>query len=197
MGIVDVYDVRVISPDRTEDDAMSNKSTISIRTGDITELETDAIVNAANDGLAPGGGVCGAIFYKAGYDELNEACRKIGGCPTGNAVITPGFRLKARYVIHAVGPVWMGGDYGEAEKLYGAYYQSLLRAKENDLHSIGFPLISSGIFNYPKEKAWERAFTACSDFINEYPDYQIDIVFVVLGTEMKELGEKIKVEVIN
>ena len=127
---------------------------ISIVKKGITRLETDAIVNAANEGLWAGGGVCGAIFAEAGYEELQDACDKIGHCDTGKAVITPGFKLPAKYIIHAVGPVWNGGSHNEPELLYGAYKESLLRAKENDCHSIGFPLISAGIFGYPKDKAW-------------------------------------------
>lgn len=128
------------------------ESNIEVRQIDITELDTDAIVNAANSQLLEGGGVCGAIFSKAGSAELTEACSEIEECETGNAVITPGFDLPAEYVIHAVGPIWYGGDEGEAELLYGAYKNSLILAKDNDCHSIGFPLISSGIYGYPMMK---------------------------------------------
>ena len=126
---------------------------IEIKLIGITELETDAIVNAANSRLAAGSGVCGAIFSYAGRRQLTEACDAIGYCPTGKAVITPGFDLKAKYIIHAVGPVWHGGLNHEAENLYSCYQESLDRASENDCHSIGFPLISAGIFGYPKDKA--------------------------------------------
>ena len=115
------------------------KSIIEIRQVDITDLNVDTIVNAANSRLLEGGGVCGAIFRKAGSEELTEACSSIGGCETGNAVITPGFNLLAKYVIHAVGPIWHGGDNNEAELLYNAYKQSLILAKENDCRSIAFP----------------------------------------------------------
>ncbi len=121
--------------------------------GDITKLSVDAVVNAANDRLLAGGGVCGAIFRAAGHDELTGACRAIGGCPTGSAAITPAFRLPATYVIHAVGPVWQGGHKGEEELLRGCYRASLELAAENGCRSIAFPLISSGIFGYPKEDA--------------------------------------------
>lgn len=164
---------------------------ISIVKKGITRLETDAIVNAANEGLWAGGGVCGAIFAEAGYEELQDACDKIGHCDTGKAVITPGFKLPAKYIIHAVGPVWNGGSHNEPELLYGAYKESLLRAKENDCHSIGFPLISAGIFGYPKDKAWKQAIQACRDFISDNPDYEIDIVFAVLDDSIMELGQKI------
>jgi O-acetyl-ADP-ribose deacetylase len=130
--------------------------------GDITTLATDAIVNAANESLAPGGGVCGAIHAAAG-PELARACAAIGHCPTGDARITPGFRLPARYVIHAVGPVWHGGDFGEAELLAGAYRASLRLAEHHRLRSIAFPAISTGIFGYPLRAATEIAVRVCRD----------------------------------
>ena len=166
------------------------ESTIEVRKIDITDLDVDAIVNAANRYLEEGGGVCGAIFRKAGSDELREACSRIGGCETGNAVITPGFELKSEYVIHAVGPIWNGGHDDEAELLYGAYENSLALAKENDCHSIGFPVISSGIYGYPKEEAWEIGIQSCNDFINANPDYPISIIFAVLSHKSKELGNE-------
>ena len=157
----------------------------------ITELATDAIVNAANEGLWEGGGVCGAIFYAAGRDELQKACDAIGHCDTGSAVITPGFKLKAKYIIHAVGPVWDGGGNGEEEKLYGAYRRSLELAAENDCHSIGFPLISAGIFGYPQEEAWSVAIKACRDFFDEKPEADIEVIFAVLDERIIALGEKV------
>lgn len=166
------------------------KSSIEIRKIDITKLDTDAIVNAANSQLLEGGGVCGAIFRKAGSNKLAEACSKIGSCKTGSAVITPGFDLKAEYIIHAVGPVWQGGDNSEAELLYSTYTQSLILAKENDYRSIAFPVISSGIYGYPKDEAWKIAIKACNDFINDNQDYPISIIFAVLSDESKEMGEK-------
>lgn len=166
-------------------------SKIEIKKIGITDLTTDAIVNAANDGLWAGGGVCGAIFRAAGSAKLTEACRKIGGCPTGSAVITPGFNLAAKYIVHAVGPVWRGGDSGEPEQLYGAYRSSLEVAMENGCHSIGFPLISAGIFGYPKDQAWERAIAACRDFIAAHPDYEMDIVFAVLDDRILQIGQKV------
>lgn len=126
---------------------------------DITTLDTDAIVNAANESLAPGGGVCGAIHGAAG-PELARACASIGHCPTGEACITPGFRLPANYVIHAVGPIWRGGDAGEAELLASAYRASLQLAAENDVRSIAFPAISTGIYGFPLELATPIAVSA-------------------------------------
>ena len=155
-------------------------SEITIQKKGITEFETDAIVNAANARLAPGGGVCGAIFAAAGYDELDDACMKIGGCPTGKAVITPGFNLKAKYIIHAVGPIWNGGNSNEPQLLYSAYKESLTVARANGLHSITFPLISAGIYGYPLDKAWRKALQACSDFIKEHDTEDYTIIFAVL-----------------
>jgi O-acetyl-ADP-ribose deacetylase (regulator of RNase III) len=119
---------------------------------DITRESTDAIVNAANTALARGGGVCGAIFAAAG-PGLAEACAAVGGCPTGDARVTPGFALPARFIVHAVGPVWHGGDRGEPELLASAYRRSLEVAAEAGARSIAFPAISTGIFGYPLEPA--------------------------------------------
>ena len=165
-------------------------STIEIRKVSITDLDTDAIVNAANDGLWAGGGVCGAIFKAAGYEQLQAACNKIGHCDTGSAVITPGFNLKAKYIIHAVGPRWKDGKHKEPEQLYGAYYKSLELAAANGCRSIGFPLISAGIFGYPVQGAWYQAFNACRDFLDQHKDVPMDIVFAVLSDENIEVGHK-------
>ena len=120
---------------------------------DITTLDVDAIVSAANAGLRGGGGVDGAIHLAAG-PELLEACRRIRGCPTGSAVLTPGFRLRARFVIHAVGPVWEGGGRGEPELLRSAYRSSFdLARDEPGIRSIAFPAISTGIYGFPRERA--------------------------------------------
>lgn len=166
-------------------------SSIDIRLIGITDLDTDCIVNAANSRLAEGSGVCGAIFAYAGRRQLAEACDAIGYCPTGKAVITPGFALKAKYIVHAVGPVWHGGLNHEPEDLYSCYQESLDRAMENDCHSIGFPLISAGIFGYPKDKAWEVAIQSCRDWITAHPDYDIDIIFAVLDPGIMELGQRV------
>ena len=166
-------------------------SSIKIRKSSITVLDTDAIVNAANIHLLMGGGVCGAIFSCAGAERLQAACAKIGGCRTGDAVITPGFDLPAKYVIHAVGPIWRGGNNNEPELLYSAYKRSLEVARENGCHSIAFPLISAGIYGYPLDGAWDRAITACRDFLETNKDYEMDIIFAVIDDGILAAGEKI------
>jgi O-acetyl-ADP-ribose deacetylase (regulator of RNase III) len=135
---------------------------VTARIVDITTLAVDAIVNAANDQLTPGGGVCGAIHRAAGPD-LAAACARLGGCATGDAVITPGFRLPARFVIHAVGPVWRGGGAGEPELLAAAYRAALRCAHEHALGSIAFPAISTGIYGYPLGAATDIAVQAVRD----------------------------------
>ena len=162
---------------------------IEIRKIGITKLNTDAIVNAANAGLQAGGGVCGAIFEEAGYRRLQKACDEIGHCNTGSAVVTPGFDLKAKYIIHAVGPIWNGGSMGEEKLLYSAYTESLKLAAKIGCMSIGFPLISAGIYGYPKKKAWETAIAACSDFMEQNPDTDIRVVFAVLDNEIMKIGQ--------
>ena len=167
---------------------MSVNGSIEIKKIDIILLDTDAIVNAANELLTAGGGVCGAIFRAAGYTELRDACRSVGHCATGNAVITPGFKLRAKYIIHAVGPVWYGGGRGEPELLRGAYRNALQRALEQNCRSVGFPLISAGIFGYPLRDAWREAVSACREFLDAHPDLPMRIVFAVLSDEVMATG---------
>lgn len=141
---------------------------IEIVQGDITRQETDAIVNAANKLLRVGGGVDGAIHRAAG-PRLEAACRAIGGCPTGSAVITPGFDLPARHVIHAVGPVWSGGQAGEDAALASCYEQSLRLAVDHGLESVAFPAISTGIFGFPLDRAARIAVSTVSRFLATHP----------------------------
>jgi O-acetyl-ADP-ribose deacetylase (regulator of RNase III) len=133
-----------------------SRITIETSRGDITLEAVDAIVNAANAALRRGGGVCGAIFAAAG-PELDDACAAIGSCDTGDAVVTPGFRLPARWIVHTVGPVWHGGDRGEPEQLASCYRRSIEVARAAGARSVAFPAISTGIFGYPARAAAEIA----------------------------------------
>lgn len=166
---------------------------ISVVRSDITLLETDAIVNAANNHLSAGGGVCGAIFSAAGYSELKAACDEIGFCNTGSAVVTPAFSLNAKYIVHAVGPIWRGGDQDEDKLLYSAYYSSLTAAAEKGCRSIAFPLVSAGIYGYPSEEAWRIALTACRDFTE---NTDMDVRFAVLSDEQFSMGNSLLSELL-
>lgn len=158
---------------------------INLKLIDITELSVDAIVNAANEELQPGGGVCGAIFAKAGYEKLVKACEEIGHCKTGDARITSGFKLKARYIIHAVGPVYIDGHHNERELLFNAYDNSMILARKCGLKSIAFPLISAGIYGYPKKEAFMVAYEA----LNKYED--MNITLAVIDQYTYNLGYKL------
>ncbi len=155
---------------------------------DIVKMKADAIVNAANEQLRPGGGVCGAIFAAAGHDSLEAACRAIGHCPTGSAVVTPAFGLGAKYIIHAVGPRWQGGRAGEAELLRGCYLSALTLAKDKGCKSVAFPLISAGIYGYPKARALRVAMDAISAFLLEE---EMQVYLVIFDADATMLGEKL------
>lgn len=142
---------------------------IEITVADITTLGVDAIVNAANEALAPGGGVCGAIHRAAG-PALAQACAAIGHCPTGGARITGGFGLAAGHVIHAVGPVWRGGDDGEDGLLASCYRESLALARGNGLRSVAFPAISTGIYGFPTDRAAEIAVATVAEAVRKAPE---------------------------
>jgi len=152
-------------------------------TVDITKLEVDAIVNAANNSLLGGGGVDGAIHRAAG-PELLACCRALGGCATGEAKITPGYGLPARCVIHTVGPVWQGGDAGEPELLAACYENSLRLAAEHDLQSIAFPAISTGVYGYPKQAACDIAVATVRAWSSALPSR---IVFVCFDAETLDM----------
>jgi O-acetyl-ADP-ribose deacetylase (regulator of RNase III) len=152
---------------------------ISLLEADITKLEVDAIVNAANSTLLGGGGVDGAIHRAAG-PELVDECRDLGGCPTGEARITKGYRLPAKFVIHTVGPVWHGGDRGEAELLASCYRSSLALAAANGVTSIAFPAISCGIYGYPNEDAARIAIREISAFLDRTPSIE-RVVLACIG----------------
>lgn len=152
---------------------------------DICQMQTEAIVNAANSQLKIGGGVCGAIFKAAGIKELQDACYQIGNCGVGEAVITQGYNLKANYIIHTVGPIWKGGSYGEAELLEKAYLNTLKLAKEKGITSIAFPLIATGIYGYPKKQALVIGVNAIKKFL---VTEEMAIYLVVYDREAVEIS---------
>jgi O-acetyl-ADP-ribose deacetylase (regulator of RNase III) len=161
---------------------------ITVIPGDITRQKVDAIVNAANERLRGGGGVDGAIHRAAG-PQLLEECIQIGGCPTGEARITKGYRLPARYVIHTVGPVWHGGDRGEPEKLAACYRNSLKLAAENGVRTIAFPGISTGVYGYPLEDATRLALGTVRDCLAELPAIE-EVRFVTFGERATEVAQR-------
>lgn len=155
---------------------------------DITRLETDVIVNAANSKLLAGGGVCGAIFSAAGSEELQKECDKIGYCGIGEAVITKGYKLKAKHVIHTVGPIYGKDPENEEKQLYSCYKRSLELAKKKKLSSIAFPVISSGIYGYPKAEAIKIATKAIKEFL---VDNEMDVYLVVYDQTAFQISEKL------
>ncbi|MBZ0126833.1 MAG: O-acetyl-ADP-ribose deacetylase [Rhodocyclaceae bacterium] len=158
---------------------------IEVATGDITRLAVDAIVNAANESLLGGGGVDGAIHRAAG-PELLAHCRTLGGCPTGEAKITPGFRLPAKHVIHTVGPVWHGGGRGEPERLASCYRNCFRLAQAHGLRSLAFPAISCGVYGYPPEAAARIAVAECRQALAGNPGLE-QVLLVAFDETMASL----------
>ncbi|MFP4662804.1 MAG: O-acetyl-ADP-ribose deacetylase [Bacteroidales bacterium] len=164
-------------------------SKIKLLKEDITKMKTDAIVNAANESLQGGGGVDGAIHRAAG-PELPEATKKIGGCPTGEARITKGFKLPAQYIIHTVGPVWRGGGKGEEILLASAYRESMALAEKHRLSSIAFPNISTGVYGFPKGKAAKIAVDTVRDYMANH-NYPEKVYFVCFDDENYDIYQKL------
>ncbi len=162
--------------------------TFRIIRDDITKVHADAIVNAANTELQCGGGVCGAIFHAAGKSELQAECDKIGVCKTGNAVITKGYKLPVKYIIHTVGPIWAGGGKNEEQLLGNCYKNSLLLAQKYDLKSVAFPLISSGVYGFPKDIALKVAISSISDFLMKN---DMSVYLVVYDKESFVISERV------
>jgi O-acetyl-ADP-ribose deacetylase (regulator of RNase III) len=168
---------------------MTKNDQIQIVQGDITKLDVDAIVNAANTTLLGGGGVDGAIHRAAGPELLAE-CRKLGGCRPGEAKITRGYRLPARFVIHTVGPVWRGGKHREAETLANCYRNSLQLAVENRINTLAFPAISCGAYGYPIQEATQVAFETTRGFLAASQKLQ-KLIFAVWGKEVYDAYREI------
>ena len=162
--------------------------------GDIATLDVDAVVNAANTTLLGGGGVDGAIHYAAG-PALMEACRAIGGCPTGEARITPGFNLPARWIIHTVGPVWKGGDRGEPRLLAACYENSLLLAKNHKLRTVAFPAISTGAYAYPPALAAGIAIDSIRRFVAAASELEQVLLCCYSGEDVATYKRALRMEV--
>ena len=162
---------------------------IEVLQGDITKLEVDAIVNAANRSLLGGGGVDGAIHRAAGRSLLEE-CKTLNGCETGQSKITKGYNLSAKYVIHTVGPVWSGGNKQERELLKSCYQTALELARENNIKTIAFPAISCGVYRFPIEEACKIAISTVKEYLNNYDGFE-KVIFINPSEDIVEIYEKI------
>lgn len=162
---------------------------IQVVEGDITSLRVDAIVNAANNSLLGGGGVDGAIHRAAG-PQLLEACRALGGCETGQAKITQGYRLPASYIIHTVGPVWRGGDHDEEALLASCYRESLNLAESSAITSIAFPAISCGVYGFPVNRACEIAVSTVNSWLKQHSS-KLTVIFVCFGGDLKACYDRV------
>ena len=162
---------------------------IEVLQGDITKLEIDAIVNAANRSLLGGGGVDGAIHRTVGRSLLDE-CRTLNGCETGQSKITKGYNLSAKYVIHTVGPVWSGGNKQERELLKSCYYTALELARENNIKTIAFPSISCGVYRFPIEEACQIAISTVKEYLNNYDGFE-KVIFINPSKDIVEIYKKI------
>ena len=169
-------------------------SKLEIITADLTKQKVDCIVNAAKSSLDKGEGVCGAVYEAAGEEQLAKACSEIGHCHTGDVVLTPAFNLDAKYIIHAVGPRWVNGNIGERDRLYNCYQSAMEMAKQLDCHSIAFPLISSGVFGFPKDVAWQVAIQSISDFQLQHEDYELNASMVNLDPQITAIGQTVMKE---
>ncbi len=174
---------------------LNNKKQILVMQGDITQQKVDAIVNAANESLLPGGGVSGAIHKAAGLG-LEEECIKIGWCEEGEAKITQGYNLFAKYVIHTVGPVWEGGNYGEDKILANCYRRCLEIAAENEIKSIAFPAISIGAYEFPLEKATKIAVTEVKKYLENENTIE-SAIFVCFSAEIYDCYQKTIAEIMK
>ena len=167
----------------------NNMSKIFITGDDISEMEVDAIVNATNESLWSNTELSNRIAHKAGHMELSDACDKLVGCQTGGAVITPGFNLKAKHIIHAVGPVWKGGGKKEAMYLDRVYRNALALAVKNDCTTVAFSLISSEAFEYPVEECWRVALNAVTDFLRKHEEHYLEVTFCVERENVRQMGQ--------
>ncbi len=171
---------------------------VETRLGDIIEFDGDAIVNPANTSLGGGGGLCGLIFQEAGPEKLTEACQKIGYCDFGDAIITPGFKLKAKYIIHTPTPAYGQHYSAEPDILKSCYWESLRRAEESEMKSVAFPMLSTGIHGYPKKDAAVVAFEALKEFSEDNQNSKIKVVmFAMNQNDLDILSEAFKTLISN